>query len=149
MYLSKSVSSTLLHLSRAHYLQADDPDVCKGAIAGEGPIIAHDLREMVIGSHTSQLVCITFFGLCDYPPVTPYTIPFPSPKPAITPPPVSGQPPLKIVHFSDIHIDPFTRLEQITIALNLSAVGLILVPMLQETVHSQRVHTAIRIAMHL
>jgi sphingomyelin phosphodiesterase len=70
-------------------------------------IIAHDLREMVIGSHTSQLFCITFSGLCNYSPVTPYKIPFPSPEPAIARPPVSGQPPLKIVHFSDIHIDPF------------------------------------------
>ena len=87
--------------------QVDDPDVCKGAIAGEGPIIAQDLRGMTIGSHTSQLFCITFFGLCGYPPVTPYTVPFPFPKPATIRPPVSDQAPLKVVHFSDIHVDPF------------------------------------------
>jgi sphingomyelin phosphodiesterase len=87
--------------------KADDPDVCTGAVAEEGPIIAQDLRGMSIPSHTSQLFCITFFGLCSYPPVTPYTIPFPSPKPAKTRPPPSGQSPIQIVHYSDIHVDPF------------------------------------------
>lgn len=62
---------------------------------------------MTIPSHTSQLFCITFFGLCAYPAVTSYTVPFPSPKPATTRPAVSSQPPIQIVHFSDIHVDPF------------------------------------------
>lgn len=62
---------------------------------------------MSIGSKTSQLFCITFFGLCGYPAVTPYTVPFPAPKPATTRPLVSGEPPLKVVHFSDIHVDQF------------------------------------------
>jgi sphingomyelin phosphodiesterase len=87
--------------------QADDKDVCTGAVGLEGPIIAQDLRAMSIPSHTSQLFCITFFGLCPYPPVTPYTVPFPSPKPPASRPTVSGQPPIQVVHFSDIHIDPF------------------------------------------
>jgi sphingomyelin phosphodiesterase len=62
---------------------------------------------MSVPSHTSQLFCITFFGLCPYPPVTPYTVPFPSPKPPTSRPAVSGQPPIQVVHFSDIHVDPF------------------------------------------
>ena len=94
----------ILYLLQA---QSDDPAVCEGAIALEGPIIAQDLRGMSIGSQTSELFCITFFGLCDYPAVTPYTISFPTPKPATTRPPVSGQAPLQIVHFSDIHVDLF------------------------------------------
>ncbi|CCD52921.1 hypothetical protein BofuT4_P138450.1 [Botrytis cinerea T4] len=83
----------------------EDSDVCAGAIGLEGPIIAQDLRKMTLGSHTSQLFCITFFGLCDFPAVTPYNVPFPSPKPATQRPAVSGKTPLKIVHFSDIHVD--------------------------------------------
>ncbi|KAI9640694.1 hypothetical protein NHQ30_011003 [Ciborinia camelliae] len=84
---------------------AEDTDVCAGAIGLEGPIIAHDLRKMTIGSHTSQLFCITFFGLCDFPALTSYTVPFPSAKPATQRPAVSGKTPLKFVHFSDIHVD--------------------------------------------
>lgn len=86
-------------------VQVEDKDVCAGAIGLEGPIIAQDLRKMSIGSHSSQLFCITFFGLCDFPPVTPYTVPFPSAKPATQRPAVSGKTPIKIVHFSDIHVD--------------------------------------------
>lgn len=62
---------------------------------------------MSIPSHTAQIFCTTFFGLCAYPPITPYTVPFPSPKPATTRPAPSGQAPLQIVHFSDIHVDQF------------------------------------------
>ncbi|KAE8441924.1 hypothetical protein EG329_004182 [Mollisiaceae sp. DMI_Dod_QoI] len=86
---------------------ADDADVCTGAVGLEGPIIASDLRSMTIGSHTSQLFCITFLGLCPYPAVTQHTIQFPSAKPAKSRPAASGQTPLQIVHFSDIHVDPF------------------------------------------
>ena len=60
---------------------------------------------MSIPSHTSQLFCITFFGLCPYPAVTPYTVPFPSPKPSTSRPAASGQAPIQVVHFSDIHVD--------------------------------------------
>jgi sphingomyelin phosphodiesterase len=84
---------------------AEDPDVCKGAIGLEGPIIAHDLREMTIPSKTSQLFCTTFFGLCDYPAVATYNVPFPSPKPSTSRPASSGQSPIQVVQFSDIHVD--------------------------------------------
>lgn len=81
--------------------------MCTGAIALEGPIIAQDLRGVSIPSHTSQLLCNTFLGLCSLPPVTPHTVSFASPKPASTRPAVSGQAPIQIVHFSDIHVDHF------------------------------------------
>lgn len=84
---------------------AEDPDVCAGAIGLEGPILAHDLREMTIPSHTSQAFCTTIFGLCPYAAVRPYTVDFPSAKPAKTRPAPSGQSPIQVVHFSDIHVD--------------------------------------------
>jgi sphingomyelin phosphodiesterase len=83
----------------------EDADVCQGAIGLEGPILAHDLREMTIPSRTAQEFCATVFGLCQYPAVRPYTVSFPSPKPATPPPAPSGKTPIQVVHFSDIHVD--------------------------------------------
>jgi sphingomyelin phosphodiesterase len=95
----------MLLCSLTHF-QTEDADVCTGAIGLEGPILAHDLRQMKIGSHTAQLFCGTIFGLCDYPAVTPYTVTFPSAKPAgAARPPPSGKTLLKVVHYSDIHVD--------------------------------------------
>ncbi|KAF2093554.1 sphingomyelin phosphodiesterase [Rhizodiscina lignyota] len=86
---------------------AEDDDVCEGAIKLEGPIIANDLRGMSIGSKTSDLFCITFLGLCSYPAVTPFSISFPKAKPSTARPTPSGQDPIQIVQYSDIHVDPF------------------------------------------
>ncbi|CAI7640204.1 unnamed protein product [Penicillium manginii] len=84
----------------------EDKDVCEGAIGLEGPILAHDLRNMDIPSTTAVLFCSTVFGLCDFPDVTEYTVEFPSVKPAnASRPSPSGQTPLQIVHISDIHVD--------------------------------------------
>ncbi|KAH8898539.1 sphingomyelin phosphodiesterase [Thozetella sp. PMI_491] len=87
---------------------AEDDDVCTGSIKLEGPIIASALRDMTIGSKTSQVFCITFLGLCPYPDIGAYTVPFPSAanSSAVRPLP-SGQDPIYVVHYSDIHIDPF------------------------------------------
>lgn len=83
-----------------------DPDVCTGVVAAEGPILAYDLRNMEIPSATSQLFCSNFFGLCPYPPVNPYTVEFPTEKPACSCSPApSCKKPLKVVHISDIHVD--------------------------------------------
>jgi sphingomyelin phosphodiesterase len=71
----------------------------------EGPIIAQILRTMTIPSTTSKLFCNTFFGLCDLPDVTNTTLSFPSPKPSAGRPAVSGQTPIQIVQYSDIHVD--------------------------------------------
>jgi sphingomyelin phosphodiesterase len=58
-----------------------------------------------VPSRTAQTLCTTLFGLCPWPDVEPYAIAFPSPKPNTSRPPPSGQPPLQVPHFSDIHVD--------------------------------------------
>lgn len=60
---------------------------------------------MTIPSHTAQLFCTTVFGLCGYPAVTPYEVSFPSAKPTTSRPASSGKTPIKVVHYSDIHVD--------------------------------------------
>lgn len=87
-------------------MQAEDDDVCEGAIALEGPIIAKAIRNMKIGSKTSKEFCITFLGICEYPDIKKWSVPFPSKKPAAARPASSGKDPIKVVHYSDIHIDP-------------------------------------------
>lgn len=87
------------------HLQLEDSDVCSGAISREGPILAHDLRSLTVGTKTAQLFCSTVFGLCDYPEVTEYNVSFPVENSTTTRPTVSGKTPLKIVQISDIHID--------------------------------------------
>ncbi|KAI0135272.1 sphingomyelin phosphodiesterase [Daldinia grandis] len=83
-----------------------DADVCAGSIALEGPIVAHSLRGLAIGSRTSRLVCVALMGLCQHPEVLPYNVSFPSPKRLTGRPSPSGLEPVQVVHFSDIHIDP-------------------------------------------
>lgn len=87
-------------------LEIEDDDVCAGAIGLEGPILAHDLRNMDIPSKTSELFCLTIFGLCQWPDVdTSYAVTL-SDKPAnASRPAPSGGTPLQIVHISDIHVD--------------------------------------------
>ncbi|KAK2461265.1 hypothetical protein APHAL10511_006792 [Amanita phalloides] len=87
-------------------VQAEDPDVCQGAISQEGPILAHDLRSISIGGQTATKLCDAVFGLCHPPPVNPYNVLFPKPPPEI--PRVftsSGRAPFQVAHFSDVHID--------------------------------------------
>ncbi|KAF3771386.1 sphingomyelin phosphodiesterase [Cryphonectria parasitica EP155] len=87
-------------------LQIEDDDVCAGAIGLEGPILAHDLRNMDIPSKTAELFCLTIFGLCQWPAVdTSYSVSM-SAKPAnASRPEPSGETPIQIVHISDIHVD--------------------------------------------
>ncbi|KXJ88155.1 calcineurin-like phosphoesterase [Microdochium bolleyi] len=83
----------------------EDPDVCAGAIGLEGPILAHDLRQMTIGTKTADLFCLTVFGLCQWPAVdTSFSLPLSS-KPSTSRPVSSNKAPVKVVHISDIHID--------------------------------------------
>lgn len=86
---------------------AENAEVCSGSIALEGPIIAQEIRGMSLGSKTSDIFCIEFLGLCSFPAVDAYTVPFPSPKPSGSRPAPSGKTPLQVVHYSDIHVDPF------------------------------------------
>lgn len=97
-------SSVIIDVCEA--LGVEDKDVCAGAIGLEGPILAHDLRNMNIPSKTSELFCMTIFGLCQWPEVdTSYSV-YMSEKPAnATRPEPSGQTPIKVVHISDIHVD--------------------------------------------
>jgi sphingomyelin phosphodiesterase len=85
----------------------EDPDVCAGSVALEGPIVAQQLRQMKIGSTTSKVFLSTFLGVCAYPSVDTYTVPFPSPKPAGNRRVPGTKTPLKVVQYSDIHIDQF------------------------------------------
>jgi sphingomyelin phosphodiesterase len=79
--------------------------VCEGLLGTEGPVLANDIKKMKLGSDTSILFCITLVGLCDFPPIRPYLVPFPTPKPATQRPPPSGQPPIQVAHISDTHVD--------------------------------------------
>ncbi|KDQ58411.1 hypothetical protein JAAARDRAFT_34199 [Jaapia argillacea MUCL 33604] len=87
-------------------LRIEDPDVCDGAIAEQGPILAHSLRSISITGETATLLCDAVFGLCQPPPVHPLTIQFPKVEPY---PPKqfvsSGKPRIQVAHFSDVHID--------------------------------------------
>lgn len=65
----------------------------------------YSLRNLELGSHTAKTFCSNLVGLCDYPAVRPYNLSFPSPKPTTSRPPPSGNPPIKVVHFSDTHVD--------------------------------------------
>ena len=60
---------------------------------------------MDIPSRTAQIFCTTLTGTCQWPSVKPYSVPFPKPKPGATRPASSGQSPIQVVHFSDIHVD--------------------------------------------
>jgi sphingomyelin phosphodiesterase len=84
---------------------AEDDDVCDGLISSEGPIIAHDLRNMDFGSHTAEVLCANLVGLCDYPAPRPYTIEFPKSKPNKTRPAPSSEEPIQVVHITDTHVD--------------------------------------------
>jgi sphingomyelin phosphodiesterase len=94
-------TNRVLTLSR----QKEDSDVCSGVIARETEVLRYILQNLDVGSHTSKLLCINLFGLCKYPKVRPYTVPFPKPKPNKSRPAPSGRPPIKVVHFSDTHVD--------------------------------------------
>ncbi|KAI0470870.1 sphingomyelin phosphodiesterase [Xylariaceae sp. FL0804] len=88
-------------------LKLQDDDVCEGSIALEGPIVARAMRQIIPGSRTSILACTTFFGLCPYPKVKEHRLSFPAPNPQKERPGPSGKKPLHVVHYSDIHVDPF------------------------------------------
>lgn len=61
---------------------------------------------MRLNSKSSRLFCITFLGLCPYPDVELFEPEFPSPELGNGTVEPSGREPIKVVHFSDIHIDP-------------------------------------------
>lgn len=84
--------------------QIQDADVCSGLLTAEGPAVHHALQNMHVGSHASKTLCASLVGLCDYPEVREYDLAL-SPKPPKTRPPPSGQPPIRVAHISDTHVD--------------------------------------------
>ncbi|KAJ7253566.1 sphingomyelin phosphodiesterase [Mycena rebaudengoi] len=87
-------------------LGAADPDVCTGVVAGEGPILAHDLRQINVTGQTAEKLCDALLGMCVTHPVNPFRVPFPRPAP-VNPKTFRsrGRSPLRVVHLSDVHID--------------------------------------------
>ncbi|CAI7634968.1 unnamed protein product [Penicillium crustosum] len=83
----------------------EDPDVCTGIINKEGPALHDAFKALQLNSDASKTLCASLVGLCKHPDVHPYTLTFPSPKPKTVRPPPSGKTPLKVVHFSDTHVD--------------------------------------------
>ncbi|CAP99050.1 Pc22g17620 [Penicillium rubens Wisconsin 54-1255] len=83
----------------------EDPDVCAGIIEKEGPALHDAFNALQLNSDTSKTLCASLVGLCKYPEVHTYSLTFPSPKPKTVRPPPSGKTPLKVVHFSDTHVD--------------------------------------------
>ncbi|EIN09661.1 sphingomyelin phosphodiesterase [Punctularia strigosozonata HHB-11173 SS5] len=84
----------------------EDDDVCAGAIGEQGPILAHDLRQISATGQTASKFLDAVFGLCQPPAVNAFTVPFPSaaptnPKAFVS----SGKAPFQVIHFSDVHID--------------------------------------------
>ncbi|ESK95693.1 sphingomyelin phosphodiesterase [Moniliophthora roreri MCA 2997] len=92
-------------------LKLADPDVCNGTLAGSGPIIAHDLRQInVTSGKAAGGLCNALFGFCS----TNMSIPFEFPLPPL---PVwkpnarqntcsrKRRKPFQVVHISDVHID--------------------------------------------
>src|SRR5260221_2136242 len=88
------------------WYKVQDFDVCEGIISQQGPIIAHDLRRAGPFGKAATRLCNSLTGLCQQPPVTPYSLQFANPRP--TAPKVwssAGKAPFQVVHFSDVHID--------------------------------------------
>ncbi|KAF4989443.1 hypothetical protein FGRMN_9108 [Fusarium graminum] len=85
--------------------KVEDADVCDGTIELQGPIVAEALRNVAIGSKTAQHFCVTFLGLCNYPSVEEWDVPMPPDRAQRKRPIPSGRDPIKVVHYSDIHVD--------------------------------------------
>ncbi|KAI2732865.1 hypothetical protein DTO012A8_10142 [Penicillium roqueforti] len=85
--------------------RVEDPDVCAGIIKKEGPALHDVFKHLQLNSDASKTLCANLVGLCKQPDVHSYNLTFPSPKPKTVRPPPSGKTPLKVVHFSDTHVD--------------------------------------------
>lgn len=85
--------------------QAEDDDVCDGALAEQGPIVAHDLRKISPFDRSSTLLCNSIFGLCQQPAVQQLKFPLSSVPKNQKQWTSQGRQPFQVVHFSDVHID--------------------------------------------
>ncbi|KAF9245896.1 Metallo-dependent phosphatase-like protein [Melanogaster broomeanus] len=74
-----------------------------------GPVLTQVMSYADVGGYDGQLLCAQFLGLCSAPPTLPLNLTgwFAKPKPNPLPPPKkpSGER-LKVLHLSDLHIDP-------------------------------------------
>lgn len=105
-------------------LGIQDPDVCRGALGAQAPILAHSLRSMSLNGPAATLFCAKTFGLCEDPPVRDWHHIFPlsqqlqpnlsatqrSPNNIHPHSPSASQSKtkpetLKVIHISDLHID--------------------------------------------
>jgi sphingomyelin phosphodiesterase len=108
-----SLVSFLFNFTYTHLLcfslaipQASDPDVCAGIIAREGPILAHDLRQISSTGQTAEKLCDALLGMCVTHPINEFTVPFPKPLPKHPKAFKSrGRPTVRVAHLSDVHID--------------------------------------------
>lgn len=112
--LPLSVLSCLIPIVRPklanNFTQSYDSEFCKGVVQREGPVIAQAIRAMELNSTIANQFCITFLGVCDYPAIQTWNVPFPSKQDCSAKRPVpaanSDKKPLQIIQFSDIHITP-------------------------------------------
>ncbi|CAH7686937.1 Metallo-dependent phosphatase-like protein [Phakopsora pachyrhizi] len=102
-------------------LNIQDPQVCRGALGAQAPIIAHSLRSISISGQTATLFCTKTFGLCEEPPVRDWLgiplPPFPIKSSSTNNLNVSSRhqtnhhrrrsvkKPIQVIHLSDLHID--------------------------------------------
>ncbi|KAJ7818805.1 sphingomyelin phosphodiesterase [Mycena olivaceomarginata] len=87
-------------------LGASDPDVCTGIIAREGPILAHDLRQISTTGQTAEKLCDALLGMCVTHPINAFTVPFPKPPPQASEGLQVARPPtVSVAHLSDVHTD--------------------------------------------
>lgn len=92
----------------------EDEQVCRGAIAQQAPILAHDLRAISLASDTAREMCASVFGLCQYRDVRRRDViaelglpASPLPRVAQTRHSSAARPrkTFQIVHLSDVHVD--------------------------------------------
>ncbi|KAJ6086657.1 hypothetical protein N7467_005571 [Penicillium canescens] len=98
-------------------MQKDDNDVCLETVALQGPVLADTLRNIEPSSTAGILLCIGLMGICEYPSVSLLKVSFPtdgdsrdlsaSKRPLMAERPSKSKrlAPLRIAHFSDIHVD--------------------------------------------
>ncbi|KAG6007591.1 hypothetical protein E4U21_005789 [Claviceps maximensis] len=87
-----------------------DKEFCDGAMEREAPLIASILRTIEIGTPSSMHFCASFFGVCDLPPVDEWNMKLPPIEICSGEyKAVSGEKPLQIIHYSDVHVDPLYK----------------------------------------
>jgi sphingomyelin phosphodiesterase len=112
----RKVCATIVYL-RSNYRnvqisQFAEPEQCEGDLSAQGPILAHDFRNIAVNGISAARLCNAIFGICEQPPVTSYEVKFPKPLPNHDSDErkkrkrrKARRPPFQVVHISDVHID--------------------------------------------